>query len=85
MQLACIIYVGMGKLESAVIGGRFAEDDVLGSYLVVLDDVLGAAEPYQICHAVAIGEMRHEHLVTLAYIDFLVAQDLSLKLYEGHI
>ena len=75
----------MGKPESAVVGGWLAEDDVLGSYLVALDDVLGAAKPYQIYHTVAIGEMRHEHLVTLAYIDFLVAQDLSLKLYEGHI
>ena len=75
----------MGKLESAVIGGWLAEDDVFGAYLVALDDVLGAAEPYQIYHAVAIGEMRHEHLVALADIDFLVAQDLSLKLYEGHI
>ena len=75
----------MGKLESAVIGGRLAEDDVFGAYLVALDDVLGAAAPYQIYHAVAIGEMRHEHLVALADIDFLVAQDLSLKLYEGHI
>ena len=75
----------MGKPESAVIGGRLAEDDVFGSYLVALDDVLGAAEPYQIYHAVAIREMRHEHLVALADIDFLVAQDLALKLYEGHI
>ena len=75
----------MDKLESAVIGGRLTEDDVFGSYLVALDNVLGAAEPYQIYHAVAIGEMRHKHLVALADIDFLVAQDLSLKLDEGHI
>ena len=75
----------MGKPESAVIGRWLAENDVLGSYLVALDDVLGAAEPYQIYHAVAIGEMCHEHLVALADIYFLVAQDLALKLDEGHI
>ncbi len=50
---------------------------------VALDDVLGAAEPYQIYHAVAVGEMRHEHLVALADIDFLVAQDLPLSCTKG--
>ena len=75
----------MGKLVAAVEDGWFSEDEVFRAHLIGFHDVLCTTEPGEVYHAVAIGEMRHQHFVAFAGIYLFVAQNFSFYLYVRHI
>ena len=75
----------MRKLEAASIDRWFSEDDVFGAHLEVLQNVLGAPEPDEVCHAVTIREVSHQHAVALTRVSLLITQNLSLNLHVWHV
>ena len=54
LAMAAGLIAGMGYLESAVEDGWLSKNEIFGSHLIGLHDVLGTAIPDEVCHTVAV-------------------------------
>ena len=85
LQIFSKVDVGMCYLIASAEYRRSSEDYILHTHLIILVYVLRTREPYEIHHAVVVGEVCHDTLLARSHLKLLKRQDVSLYLHEGHV
>ena len=85
VELRCLVYVGMGELESPVEDGGTSEDYIFLANLVLLIYVLSASEPHDIHHPHSVGEVGDDAFLPRTGGELLETEYPPLYLHVGHV
>ena len=75
----------MGYLIASAEHRGPAEHYILHTHLIILVNVLRTREPYEVHHAMVVGEVCHDTLLARSHLKLLKRQYASLYLHEGHV